>query len=56
MLVAYSLGVPLVTRVAADRRDLRIAGALLVALADVEEMAVAMISRARLENLMPFPP
>ena len=38
-LVAHSLGVPLVTRVAASRLDLRIAGALLVAPADVEEMA-----------------
>jgi predicted alpha/beta hydrolase family esterase len=38
-LVAHSLGVPLVTRVAADRLDLRIAGALLVAPADVEAMA-----------------
>lgn len=40
-LVAHSLGVPLVTRLATERLDLRIAGALLVAPADVEEKATA---------------
>ena len=39
LLVAHSLGVPLVTRVGAARLDLRIAGALLVAPADVDETA-----------------
>lgn len=37
-IVAHSLGVALVTRLAATRLDLRIAGALLVAPADVERM------------------
>jgi predicted alpha/beta hydrolase family esterase len=37
-IVAHSLGVALVTRLAASRLDLRIAGALLVAPADVERM------------------
>jgi predicted alpha/beta hydrolase family esterase len=37
-IVAHSLGVALVTRLAASRLDLRIAGALLVAPSDVERM------------------
>ena len=48
MLVAHSLGVPLVTRLAAERRDLRVAGALLVAPADVEEMGLERGPAARL--------
>lgn len=45
-LVAHSLGVPLVTRLAARRLDLRIAGALLVAPADVEKAEEAGPIRA----------
>ena len=51
MLVAHSLGVPLVTRLAAERRDLRVAGALLVAPADVEEMGA---SSDRLRGFAPM--
>lgn len=40
-LVAHSLGATLVTRIAAQRLELRIAGALLVAPADVEAMDIA---------------
>ena len=56
-LVVHSLGVPLVTRLAAERLDLRIAGALLVAPADVEEMphASERLRRFTPMSLAPLP-
>jgi uncharacterized protein len=54
-LVAHSLGATLVTRIAAMRLDLRIAGALLVAPADVDELETWSLRSFAPMSLAPLP-